>query len=123
MIPIHQPEIFVNQVIDDRFEWATAATDDQLPAVQQLRSRVAHVANAAIVAGGLLVFGPVGWSSPPEAEVVAAEQVVVRLRASGFIEQGSLPAGHRSAAEQMRALFRQVPMSAAEAMPDPDYGL
>lgn len=71
----------------------------------------------AVAMFGVLSIGggwPSSWTSPP-----IDAQALVRAR----VPDVSIPPAHLQAAARFGRLFRPVPLSSVEKLPDPDYGL
>lgn len=95
-------EVFVEEVD------FSDAPEGQPSLLREMRSFVARVAATAVVAGILSL------PSQPAAMSLTRHTVV-----GAFVPA---PHSHRLKAKLARAYFEDVPLSAVELLPDPDYG-
>jgi hypothetical protein len=128
MTPINEIAFYRNEVISEEFDYTVLTEDEALqPEARPEEARYRKVAGTitSFIAGGLLLFGPFGLSTPnDDAAAQARDMVVVRVQNPGEIAHVGIPDGHQKAALRFQQLFHAVPLNDVEKKAeDPDYGL
>ena len=120
-------DFYENAVLVDDFEFTivdqASASGGEPVGRPPVKTKLLMVASAIAVAG-VLVFGP--WSPENVNPTPGSPTVRVYVRNAwdaGGGEEVRVPAAHYRAAERFRQLFQEAPLTAAEKLPDPDFGL
>ena len=120
----HQSEgtFYANELLEE-FDYTVVENLEPIRQTTPFFSTFTKMA-AAVVAGGLFVFGPFGISMPnstPQTDMLGS--VVVVHAAHGNVAHVAVSDAHQRAAERFRKLFRAVPLNDVERLTDPVYGL
>ena len=133
MTPKTDNTFYENEVLSEELDYTVVDQPQPMrfaDAYRTASSRMLHGA-AAFAVTSAIVFGPVGASAP--ADYAGHHQnrtVLVKVKSERLSPVAREPVSHvdvtdshQRAAERFRRMFRAVPLSEAEKLPDPDFGL
>ena len=131
MTPKTDSTFYENEILSEELDYTIV--DQPQPvrfadAYRTASSRILRV-SAAFAVTSAIMFGPVGASAP--ADYAGHHQnrtVLVKLKklspvASEPVSRVDVTNSHQRAAERFRRIFRAVPLSETEKLPDPDFGI
>jgi hypothetical protein len=124
MTPQYEIKFYSNDVLMEEFDYTIVSDPAPNDQRESVLSKISGTV-AAIAAGGVLLFGPFGFSSLPGLAIDPAAQsmVIVRAYTHNHVGLVAMPDAHQEAAARFQKLFRVVPLNDVERLKDPDYGL